>query len=75
MDRGKPVAQPFSDTLKSLADIDANSGGTGAVGAIPVFDGTKFVWSAVVRTGFVSGRMTFTGPQYSQYVALIAEDF
>ena len=51
MNNGKPVPQPFSDILKSLADIDANSGGPGAVGAVPVFDGAKFVWSAMVSSG------------------------
>jgi len=35
------IGQDFVDML------DLNSGGAGAEGAIPVWDGTKLVWSAL----------------------------
>lgn len=46
MEIGKPVSQPFDSTLIKRRDIDTNSLGTGAPGAIPIWDGWKFIWSA-----------------------------
>ena len=39
------------DEASLIATVTANTGASPAPGAVPLFDGTKFVWSAIVSSG------------------------